>query len=425
MNDPYSISRIVARPLSIGLYSMSLAPRGSFVHCAALADALHAQGHDVTVYGGSQPDAGSLFRPLRARLIRVPVSAVAGASDRDVARHAAQMRAFLAERSAKHDVHHAQDWLTGTLLSHLRQRLQGVVVRTVHHVERFESPYLEHCQAHSIRGADAVFAVSNATASEVLARYGVRCERVDAGVEPAHFGMPPARDVVELGVRLGLSSAGPVLFSYGGVELRKNTIGVLRAFLALRKRLPSARWVIVGHASPFEPSHTREAFDAALAEASEADRAAITFAGELSERDLLASYQLADAVVCASLKEGNALVALDALAAGVPLIASRLDALTEHLDEACATLVDPGSHEALASALWRVLVRGRGDRARLSSGIERARRLTWLRSAAEHLRLYRELRARRAPDTGGAADDESPTTEARQARRRGHAWQVG
>jgi glycosyltransferase-like protein len=395
MTDPYSISRVVARPLSVALYTYSLAPRGSVVHCAALADALHAQGHDVTVYAAAESDQAEFFRPLRARLVLIPVSARGPNLDRLAGQHMSEIERFLSARQSSHDVHHAQDWLMGSVLCHMRDKLAGTIVRTVHHVERFDSPSLEHCQAQSIRNADLVLSVSHATDEEVKQRYRVVSERVESGIDLSRFGMPPARDVVELGARIGLSSAGPVLISYGGIEQRKNSIGVLRAFLALRKRLPSACWVIVGQTGPFEPASYREEFDRILLAAAEDDRRALLFAGVLSDRDLMASYQLADAVVCASLKEGFGMCALEALAAGVPLIASRRAPFTEQLDERCATLVDPESLESLSAALWRVLLCGRADHARLSQGIERARHFNWQRAATDHVRLYGELRARR------------------------------
>lgn len=409
MNDPYSISRVVARPLSVALYTHSLAPRGSVVQCAALADALHGLGHDVTVYGMAEREDAAFFRPLRARLALIPVSSPGGNLDRLAGQHMADVERYLAAHKRLHDVHHAQDWLMGSALGHARDKLSGALVRTVHHVERFDSPYLEHCQAQSIRNADLVLSVSDATREEIKQRYRVDSQRVESGIDSVRFGMPPARDVVELGARLGLCSAGPVLISYGGVEQRKNSLGVLRAFLMLRKRLPNASWVIVGQAGPFEQPGYRAEFERVLAAASDQDRRAVIFAGVLDERDLLASYQLADAVVCASLKEGFGMCALEALAAGVPLIASRRAPFTEQLDERCATLVDPESPEALSAALWRVLLCGRGDHGRLAQGIERARRFNWQRAATDHVRLYAELRAR--PESG--VRHAAPTKRAR------------
>jgi glycosyltransferase-like protein len=408
MTDPFSISRVVPRPLSVGLYTHSLAPRGSVVHCAALADALSALGHDVTVYGAAASETAEFFRSLRARLTLIPVSANSDHVERSASQQLSDIERALGAHASSHDVHHAQDWLMGSALCQLRAKLSGPVVRTVHHVERFESPSLEHIQAQSIRSADLVLSVSDATRDELKQRYRTQSERVASGIDISRFAMSPARDVVELGARLGLSSAGPVLLSYGGIEQRKNSIGVLRAFLALRKRLPRACWVIVGQSSPFEPASYRQEFERILQAASEEDRRAVRVAGVLSESDLMASYQLADAVVCASLKEGFGMCALEALAAGVPLVASRRAPFTEQLDERCAILVDPESPEALGAALWRALLAGRGDHARLAQGLERARRFGWQWAATDHVRLYGELRARGARAQVGKAASAGP-----------------
>ena len=59
--------------LSVGLFTYSTLPRGSVVHTANLADALHDAGADVTVYALDK-DARGFFRPLRARLALVPAS---------------------------------------------------------------------------------------------------------------------------------------------------------------------------------------------------------------------------------------------------------------------------------------------------------------------------------------------------------------
>ena len=47
----------------------------------------------------------------------------------------------------------------------------ALVVRTVHHVERFEDPYLAACQRRSVVEAERLFVVSRLTGREVLAEY--------------------------------------------------------------------------------------------------------------------------------------------------------------------------------------------------------------------------------------------------------------
>jgi alpha-1,3-rhamnosyl/mannosyltransferase len=105
------------------------------------------------------------------------------------------------------------------------------------------------------------------------------------------------------------------------------------------------------------------------------------------ERDLPALYAGAGGFVFPSLWEGFGLPVLEAMAAGVPVVASRRGALPEIAGEA-ALLVEPGV-EPLADALGQLL----GDpglRCRLGeAGARRAQAFSWERTARETLAVYR------------------------------------
>jgi glycosyltransferase-like protein len=252
-------------PLSIGLYTYSTLPRGSVVHCAALADALSARGHAVTVYALAKPGAESFFRPLDAQLVTIASGPAPATLDALIEQRIAEFSRCVRELMPEHDVHHAQDCLAANALLRARPR-QGLVVRTVHHVEHFESPSLEHCQARSIYDADQVLSVSAMTQRDVRERYGVESHRVGNGVESARFERTAAARVSQLGHRLGLREHEPVIVSFGGIEPRKNTLRLLDAFLTLRRQhVPDARWVIVGGASILDHTAYRDEFERRLA----------------------------------------------------------------------------------------------------------------------------------------------------------------
>jgi glycosyltransferase involved in cell wall biosynthesis len=93
-------------------------------------------------------------------------------------------------------------------------------------------------------------------------------------------------------------------------------------------------------------------------------------------------YAGAEAFVLPSLHEGFGLTALEAMAAGVPVVASNRTALPETVDKA-GVLVDPDDHEAIADAV-EALLADDGERARLrAAGLERAAGFTWERTARE------------------------------------------
>ncbi|MDB4976719.1 MAG: mfpsA 3 [Myxococcaceae bacterium] len=380
------------RPLSVGLYTYSTQPRGSVVHCAALADALVEKGHSVTVYALAKPGSESFFRTLEAQLVLIACEPAPQNLEQLIEQRISEFARCVRELSPMHDVHHAQDCLAANALLRGRPK-RGAVVRTVHHVEHFESSSLEHCQARSIYDSDLVLSVSEMTQNDVQRLYGIASERVDNGVERSRFERPARSAVAQLRMRLGLGderTASPVLVSFGGIEPRKNTLRLLDAFLGLRRSQPQARWVIVGGASILDHSVYRDEFERRLARASEADQRAVICTGVLSEAEIAASYGLADVVATPSLREGFGLCALEALAAGVPLVASRRAPFTEYLDDRSALLVDPENGSELLEALERALSsEGRAERTR--RGIECAQDFCWSRVAEQHQRLYGAL----------------------------------
>lgn len=378
--------------LSVGLYTYSTQPRGSVVHCAALADALVEAGHRVTVYALAKPGAENFFRPLDAQLVSIACEAAPATLEALIEQRISEFARCVRELSPAHDVHHAQDCLAANALLRARPK-RGAVVRTVHHVEQFESASLEHCQARSIHDSDLVLTVSDTTKQDVLMQYGVASERVHNGVDTARFSRGARqreKDVAQLRARLGIGSAHPVIVSFGGIEPRKNTLRLLDAFVALRKRELEARWVVVGGASILDHSAYRREFESRLLAHGDDDRRAVVCTGVLSDAQITACYALADVVAAPSLREGFGLCALEALAAGVPLVASARAPFTEYLDADNAILVDPENTDELTAGLRRALsFEGRAER--VQSGLIRARRFRWSNVAAEHVHLYEQL----------------------------------
>ena len=384
-----------APALSIGLYTYSTQPRGSVVHCAALADALVAKGHSVTVYALAKPGSETFFRTLEAQLVLIACEPAPPTLEALIEQRISEFARCVRELSPRHDVHHAQDCLAANALLRGRPK-RGAVVRTVHHVEHFDSSSLEHCQARSIHDSDMVLTVSGATQKDVERTYGVASSRVNNGVERSRFEPAAQSAVAQLRTRLGLGDARPVLVSFGGIEPRKNTLRLLDAFISLRKEVPTARWLIVGGASILDHSVYRDEFERRLARASLADRQAVVCTGVLSDAEVQAAYGLADVVAQPSLREGFGLCALESLAAGVPLVASRRVPFTEYLDDSCAVLVDPEDTIGLLGGLERAIsIEGRAERIR--RGIQRARLYDWSGVADQHARLYAQLAEQGAP----------------------------
>jgi glycosyltransferase-like protein len=383
---------------SVGLFTYSTLPRGSVVHTTYLAEALHDEGCDVTVYALDK-DGRGMFRPLRVRLVLVP-AAPTPASTADLVRtRARELREHLTRTAPRHDVYHAQDCLTANALIDLRVEGRRIdVVRTVHHVESFADPFLAACQERSIREAALCLAVSADARRSVSMLFGVDALPVSNGVSLSRFSRVENDRIAALRERFG-AGTGPVILAVGGVEDRKNTIHTLRAFARVRERHPGARFWILGGATVLDHGAYRARFDRALLELPPSTRAAVTELGVVDDDDVPALFRTADALVFASVHEGFGLAALEALAADLPLVASRCPPMTEFLDDDCATLVDPSSDESIAKgiviALDRVAVM-----AKCLAGRRRAAAYSWERVALAHIDAYSLLTRR--PAAGAA-----------------------
>jgi glycosyltransferase-like protein len=379
--------------LSIGLYTYSTLPRGSVVHTANLADALHDAGCQVTVYALDK-DGRGFFRPLRASLCLVPASPTPASTAELVRTRAQELADHVMRLGASHDIHHAEDCLTASGLLELGSRGRAVsLVRTVHHVEVFTDSFLDACQRRSILEARLCLAVSQATARDVSRKLGVQTMPITNGVDVDRFlRVDPRRP--SKWTQMLYAGEGPVVLAVGGVEERKNTLGTLRAFALLRGRRPDARLWILGGATVLDHGDYRAAYERELKALPAATRAAVTEIGVVDDADVPALFRLANVLAFPSLHEGFGLAALEALAAGLPVVASHHPPLTEFLDESCAVLVDPNSASDIARGLVSALGDG-GESApsarRRAAGERRARSHSWARVAMLHLEHYRRL----------------------------------
>jgi glycosyltransferase-like protein len=357
------------------------------VHAAYVADALHDAGCDVTLYALDK-DGRGFFRELRAPLRLVPASPTPRSVAELVRIRAREISAYLERLGAPHDVLHAEDCLTANgLLEGISRGTSALVCRTVHHVEKFEDPSLARCQERSILEPALCLAVSEAAEQDVLRSFGVRASRVSNGVSVQRFADVDPQRTRALGQRLA-TGPGPVLLGVGGVEERKNTLRILRAFAIVRARHPGARLLLCGGATVLDHGAYRAAFERELGALPPGTASAVTELGVIGDDEVPPLFRLANVLVFPSLHEGFGLAALEALASGLPVVSSRRAPLTEFLDDSCAFLVDPLSDEDIARGIHQALSCS-PDRRR--AGRARAEAYSWSRAAAIHLEHYERL----------------------------------
>jgi glycosyltransferase-like protein len=295
------------------------------------------------------------------------------------------------------DVFHAQDCLSANAALDVRDRGEiDHVIRTVHHVDDFTSPSLIECQDRSIAEPDRVLCVSPPWVERLAAEYGVDAGLVANGVDAARFRPPhDAAERARERARAGLGGRFTVL-TVGGIEPRKGTLTLLDGFAALRRAAPELDplLVIAGGMTLFDYRHERERFAARAAELAVSDHVRVL--GPLPGGEIEGLFRAADVFAFPSVKEGFGLVALEALAVELPVVASDLDVLRGFLTDGDSALLTPvGDGAALAAALERV-ARDAPLRERLrTAGRAVVADHTWDTAAAAHERAYEAfLRAR-------------------------------
>ncbi|WDZ94177.1 MSMEG_0565 family glycosyltransferase [Herbaspirillum sp. WKF16] len=377
-------------PLRIAMLTHSVNPRGGVVHALQLSESLQALGHQVTLFA---PDARGrgLFRQASCAFHAIPGPAhTADVADMVRQRIADYLRCFERPGMDCFDIWHAQDSISANAMATLAER--GAIpgyVRTVHHLDTFEDPRLHAWQERGYRRASRLLCVSRMWQDILWREHGLRSELVGNGVDAARYSPQPSPRDAALRAQAGLHGA-PLLLAVGGIEPRKNTLGILRAFLRLHRVRPAARLVIAGGASVLDHQDYRHRFDAELSAAALAP-GTVRILGQVDDADMPPLMRCADALVFPSLKEGFGLVALEAMACGIPAVVPRIAPFTEHLDGSCCAWADPEDPASIAAAMAHAC-----DPAvrtgLIAAGREVAARFTWMKSALRHQDIYHTFR---------------------------------
>jgi glycosyltransferase involved in cell wall biosynthesis len=202
----------------------------------------------------------------------------------------------------------------------------------------------------AIKRVAAVTAVSAQTAQE-YARFLEWPGKVD--VIPN--GVPVIDRDPALGDRirheLGFSADTFVFLAAGNIKPEKGFEDLLEACATLRNRRPAGRFIALVAGTRSDEVYAQR-LDSALAERRLSDT--VRFLGLRSDTQAL--YSAADAFVLSSRKEGLPMVLLEAMIAGLPIVATRVGGVPEALQGGAAgLLVDPASPDALAEAMGRMM----------------------------------------------------------------------
>jgi glycosyltransferase involved in cell wall biosynthesis len=401
---------------------------GQGVYTRHLARELVALGHEVTVFSGlpyPQLDAGVGFVPVpqldlykndtllrwiwpseirdRLDLREIGLFSTGMFPEPDVWSH--RIRRVLQDRRADFDIIHDNQCLGDGILA----MVEGdgwPLLATVHHpitkdrdleLAAIESLPLVHrlrrrmgiklwyrfltMQTRVVRRLPHMVTVSESSRRDIVAQLHARPEAMSVvPVAADHATFRPMPDVARVPGRIMCTSSADVPL--------KGMVPMMEAFAKVRADRPDAHLVVIGKprtGGPVDRTVDRLGL-----------REHITFARGIDDDALVRLYAEAEVAVVPSLYEGFSLPAIEAMSAGVPLVATTGGALPEVAGTSgeTALLVPPGDPDALAVAILRMLG-DEGLRDRIgAAGRERAlSKFTWKATAEGTAEIYRRILA--------------------------------
>lgn len=246
-----------------------------------------------------------------------------------------------------------------------------------------ERLYWDHVIPAALKRAAHVITISESSRRDILARWPElepRLTTIYHGIEAAYFNAPTA--AIPAGLQQALGGAAYAVY-LGGPMKRKRFDWALQVLAAQPD--PALKLVACGFGAA-----AREAARAALPRELQGR---VLFAEFLSDEELQALYVGAAAVLYPTLYEGFGFPAIEAQAAGTPVIFSPLGSLAE-LVGPLSTLAPADDLGAWAAALHQAATLSRQQRAaQAAQARDWARRFQWHESWQAHLEVYRKVAA--------------------------------
>jgi D-inositol-3-phosphate glycosyltransferase len=263
----------------------------------------------------------------------------------------------------EYDLIHGNYWLSGVVGLTLRERWRVPLVQMFHTLGRLKNgagvaaerePALRIAEEHTIvAAADRLVAANVIERGHLVAQYDADPEKIaviPCGVDTALFAPGDAEAARAV---LGLP-AGPLLLYVGRIAPIKGLETLLDALGCLRGTGHPARLIVVGGEADERPDgHETELRRRAVRQGL---GDVVTFVGAQPQERLREYYVAADATVLPSYYESFGMVALEAMACGSAVVASRVGGLqTTVRDGVTGLLVSEGDSCALAATISRVL----------------------------------------------------------------------
>lgn len=265
-------------------------------------------------------------------------------------------------------------------------------VVTIHDLVYFDHPEYfsqdtekwKHGVTRVARRATLILTVSEYVRGRIIGVLDIPPERVRAiyhGVSPVFLREIEDPPFEETRARFGVRR--PYILCVGTVQPNKNIVRLLEAFDLLRRsELRGWQLVIAGQSGWM----TEPIFAAVEALGLQKD---VVFTGFVPDEVLVGLYRFSNLFILPSLSEGFGIPAIEAMACGTPVVASKTGALPEIVEDA-GVLIDPYSPEDIARGIYQAATDQALRADLIARGRSRASLFRWERTARETVAAYRD-----------------------------------
>lgn len=377
-------------------------------HVQELSEALAAQGLEVHVITTTHPDAPDESVENGVSLHRVAsppppqgdfLRSVYGMNAAFEARADALLQQWLRGRPVKSlreaILLHAHDWLAHPAAKSLKHRYKIPLVATIHATEHGRhggihtdlSRAISHTEWELGYEAWRIIVCSEFMRGEVQYALNAPSDKIDVipnGIRAEKFEFEfPEAERAAFRARFAEPSQ-PLIFFVGRMVREKGVQVLLQALPIVRAERPNARLVIVGGGYR---AHLEEFVRFCGLEH------AVRFTGFIPDADLLKLYRVIDVAVYPSLYEPFGIVALEAMAAGAPVVVSDAGGLKEVVrHEQTGIVTWAGNAESLAWGVLRVLTDPAAAQQRAQNARKAVQReFNWQRIAKQTRAVYQRV----------------------------------
>lgn len=382
---------------------------GMNVYVRELSRRLAQLGHEVDIFTRGKRSAETNLHRAEggwARLIALPAGPQRDLERDELVAHipdfADALLDYTARQELDYDLIHAHYWMSGLVGIRLKAEWRipmvlmfhtlGLVKNRIEALSERESDERIRGERQAIAQADMVVAATPAEQADLQWLYEVRSPQITVippGVDLDHFQMQSA---AEARAQLGLPDDEPILLYVGRIEPLKGIDTLIRAVALLPPMQRPEVYVIGGEANvPDAQLDSEMGRLQALARGLDLG-AHVHFLGKREQEELPAFYAAADIVVVPSYYESFGMVALEAMACGTPVIASRVGGLAYVVQDGVSGYHVQEGHPGELAGRLELLLADAGLREQLGRGGQHiAKAYSWEKIAGQIAALYERV----------------------------------